>query len=133
MVTIPASRRLAIRSASSRSPDWMEAPSPSGNSGGAHRERIEDARRFIVGGPTHAFSMSTPTTRESAKQQGAEADPGTGIREWIDAHQSPGRAIPVVTFDTRVLSPSLARICGEEGADAPRCIGLWNGRFPSYY
>ncbi|MFC0682786.1 flavodoxin family protein [Lysobacter korlensis] len=62
---------------------------------------------LVVGGPTHAFSMSTEQTRESAKQQGAEHIPARGIREWIQAHQSPPRAIAVATFDTRVVSPRL--------------------------
>jgi hypothetical protein len=67
----------------------------------------EDVDLLVVGGPTHAFSMSTAMTRESAKQQGAEHTPARGIREWIEAHQSPRRAILVATFDTRVVSPRL--------------------------
>jgi hypothetical protein len=66
-----------------------------------------DVDLLVVGGPTHAFSMSTERTRESAKQQGAEHIPSRGIREWIEAHQSPRRAIAVATFDTRVVSPRL--------------------------
>ncbi len=66
-----------------------------------------DVDLLVVGGPTHAFSMSTSSTREAAKQQGAEHIPGEGIREWIAALSSPGRAVPVATFDTRVVSPRL--------------------------
>lgn len=66
-----------------------------------------DVDLLIVGGPTHAFSMSTTSTRESAKQQGAAHIPAGGIREWIAAHPSPRRAILVATFDTRVVSPRL--------------------------
>jgi hypothetical protein len=66
-----------------------------------------DVDLLVVGGPTHAFSMSTATTRESAKHQGAEHVPTLGIREWVDAHQAPHRAILVATFDTRVVSPPL--------------------------
>ncbi|WP_246852766.1 hypothetical protein [Naasia sp. SYSU D00948] len=68
---------------------------------------LGDLDLLVVGGPTHAFSMSTATTRESAKQQGAETIPPRGIREWIEAQRSPSRAIPVATFDTRVVSPRL--------------------------
>jgi hypothetical protein len=66
-----------------------------------------DVDLLVVGGPTHAFSMSTERTRKSARQQGAEHIPERGIREWIEAHQSPRRAIAVATFDTRVVSPRL--------------------------
>lgn len=67
----------------------------------------DDVDLLIVGGPTHAFSMSTTGTRESAKQQGAERIPARGIREWIGALASPPRACPVATFDTRVVVPRL--------------------------
>ena len=66
-----------------------------------------DINLLVVGGPTHAFSMSTASTRESAKQQGANHIPAVGIREWIDELAAPQRAIPVATFDTRVVSPRL--------------------------
>ena len=66
-----------------------------------------DVDLLVVGGPTHAFSMSTASTRESAKQQGADHIPTRGIREWMEALASPGRAVPVATFDTRVVSPRL--------------------------
>lgn len=66
-----------------------------------------DVDLVVVGGPTHAFSMSTAATRESARKQGAERIPERGIREWIETHPSPGRAIPVATFDTRVVTPRL--------------------------
>ena len=67
----------------------------------------DDVDLLVVGGPTHAFSMSTEATRESARQQGAVHIPASGIREWIEAHPSPGRDVPVATFDTRVVSPRL--------------------------
>ncbi|MET0932941.1 MAG: hypothetical protein ABWX56_04455 [Mycetocola sp.] len=66
-----------------------------------------DVDLVVVAGPTHAFSMSTAATRESARKQGAERIPERGIREWIEAQPSPGRAIPVATFDTRVVTPRL--------------------------
>ena len=66
-----------------------------------------DVDLMVVCGPTHAFSMSTAATREAAKQQGAERIPTRGIREWVEALASPGRAVPVATFDTRVVSPRL--------------------------
>jgi flavorubredoxin len=57
---------------------------------------------LLVGGPTHAFSMTRKSTREDAIRQGATQAPGgTGIREWIEV-ASPRAELPVVTFDTRV-------------------------------
>jgi hypothetical protein len=71
----------------------------------ASAEVVADHDLLVVGGPTHAFSMSRPKTREEAQRQGArpaDAVDGQGIREWLDAlpthlHNSLGAA-----FDTRV-------------------------------
>ena len=61
-----------------------------------------EADLLILGGPTHAFSMSRPSTRHDAVDKGAEPSrEDRGIREWLDelpAHLS----APVATFDTRV-------------------------------
>lgn len=67
----------------------------------------DDVDLLVVGGPTHAFSMSSASTRESARQQGATRIPASGIREWLERLSAPARAIPVATFDTRVVSPRL--------------------------
>lgn len=57
---------------------------------------------LLVGGPTHAFSMTRRNTRADAIRQGAtEGQEVTGIREWID-RADPRPELPVVTFDTRV-------------------------------
>ena len=57
---------------------------------------------LVVGGPTHAFGMSRPETREDAIRQGAPAaDTRVGMREWIGAVSPDGPRPPVVTFDTR--------------------------------
>jgi hypothetical protein len=59
----------------------------------------------VVGGPTHAFSMSRPSTRDDAHRQGAPAATATteiGIREWLDALPQRSYAGPAAAFDTRV-------------------------------
>lgn len=61
----------------------------------------------VVGGPTHAFSMSSGTTRESARRQGATSIPLRGIREWIEGLPAPTRPVRVATFDTRTVAPRL--------------------------
>ena len=62
----------------------------------------------VVGGPTHAFGMSRPSTRQNAEQQG-ETRPGgveVGIREWLD--RSPALTpMAAATFDTKVNKPFL--------------------------
>lgn len=64
---------------------------------------LEGLDLLVVGGPTHAFSMSRPSTRQDAHKQGAtDGAEDRGIREWLDA--LPARVdVPLATFDTRVL------------------------------
>lgn len=57
----------------------------------------------VIGGPTHALSMTKPSTREEAVALGASHGSTTyGLREWIE-HLHEGRHSGLVaTFDTRV-------------------------------
>ncbi|GAW50894.1 MULTISPECIES: flavodoxin family protein [unclassified Nocardioides] len=60
---------------------------------------------LVVGAPTHAFSLSRPSTRADAVRQGAEPEVATtGVREWLAAmgaaSGAPDRLAAV--FDTRV-------------------------------
>ncbi|QEO14239.1 hypothetical protein FLP10_07275 [Agromyces intestinalis] len=64
-----------------------------------------DLDLLVVGGPTHAFSMSTPETRRTAAERGAPTVPERGIREWIKAVERPPTRIPVAVFDTRTRTP----------------------------
>jgi hypothetical protein len=59
---------------------------------------------LVVGGPTHAFSMSRQSTREDAVKQGAQATSSTGLREWLEALPHRAGTATVTTFDTRVKS-----------------------------
>lgn len=61
----------------------------------------EETALVVVGGPTHAFSMSRKNTREDAGSKGATQPHGPGIREWVD-QVGPLPHVPVRTFDTRV-------------------------------
>lgn len=78
-----------------------------------------DVDLLVVGGPTHAFTMSRPNTRSEAVTRGASnASPGPGIREWIAALPTHGDRALVATFDTRVdkvrrLPGSAARKAGK--------------------
>lgn len=71
---------------------------------------------LVVGGPTHALSMSRPETRGSrgqhlstdeARQRAAGqpgADTGRGVREWL-GQLAPAPGTPAAAFDTRVDRP----------------------------
>lgn len=69
----------------------------------------EEVTLLVVGGPTHAFSMSRASTREDA---GKEAPPqglvstGVGIREWIETLSVP-KGLLFAAFDTKVATPHL--------------------------
>jgi hypothetical protein len=65
----------------------------------------DDVELLVVGGPTHAFSMSRANTRSSAAQQGAPAaiGRGPGLREWLDdLNPRAGNGPAVAAFDTRI-------------------------------
>ncbi len=70
--------------------------------------QLEAYDLVVVGGPTHAFSMSRPSTRETAVQtQKAPRVVERGIREWLDDVTAVFAPITAVTFDTKVESPRL--------------------------
>ncbi|MCK0118560.1 flavodoxin/nitric oxide synthase [Isoptericola sp. S6320L] len=62
-----------------------------------------EADLVVIGGPTHAFGMSRPQTRQEGQvQRGDEPSETAGIREWIDALPSDRGVHLFATFDTRV-------------------------------
>ncbi len=68
------------------------------------------AELLVVGGPTHAFGMSRPATRDAAVTQGAgDEHSATGIREWIGRLGRPGRRgrTEAAAFDTRIRKPGV--------------------------
>jgi flavodoxin len=57
----------------------------------------------VLGGPTHAFSMSRPGSREDAVRKGAApAVAREGVREFLGGSRPQAWRGPVATFDTRV-------------------------------
>lgn len=69
---------------------------------------VEGFDLVVVGGPTHAFSMTRPATRRTAvESNGAASAPERGIREWLAALAPVTHPVPAVAFDTRVDSPRL--------------------------
>jgi len=76
---------------------------------------LEGADLLVVGGPTHAWSMSRPNTRRGApnyaRKPGSDlvvepgADTGPGVREWL---ASLGRVpMAAAAFDTRFKAPAV--------------------------
>lgn len=58
---------------------------------------------LVVGGPTHAFALSRPSTRDDAVARGGDARYATsGLREWLSALPQREGAPLAATFDTRV-------------------------------
>lgn len=69
----------------------------------AHAPLLDLVDLLVVGGPTHAFSMTRANTRQDAVRQGAPAaSAAIGLREWIDRLHPGPHSEAVATFDTRV-------------------------------
>ena len=73
-------------------------------------ELPDDLELLVVGGPTHAFGMSKPTTRQDARKKvpsGEIISAGNGMREWIATLPKSDGEVAVATFDTRTKHPRL--------------------------
>ena len=68
----------------------------------------DDVDLLVVGGPTHAFSMSRASTRADAARSapGGAVISSTGVREWLAEVRLPD-GLAVAAFDTKVLKPNL--------------------------
>jgi hypothetical protein len=79
----------------------------------------DDVALTVLGGPTHAFSLSHPQTRHDALKQGATQGGETvGIREWIGRLRRIDHAGSVATFDTRI--DKMRRLPGSAAKKASR-------------
>jgi len=66
-------------------------------------ELTEPVDLIVVGGPTHAFSMTRASTREDAFKQGAShGSKAVGVREWLQELHRGKHSELVATFDTKV-------------------------------
>jgi hypothetical protein len=81
--------------------------------GAAPRTVPADVTMLVVGGPTHAFSMSWPSTRrDAAGRAPTVGSRDRGIREWIGGLPGVTTQTAAAAFDTRAtsrLSGSAAR------------------------
>jgi len=80
-----------------------------------------DVELLVVGGPTHAFGMSRPSTRTDASGQGELVmSPDTGIREWLDLLSPGDGQTAAATFDTRVTK--VRRLPGSAARGAAKVL-----------
>jgi hypothetical protein len=68
----------------------------------------DDVALLVAGGPTHAFGMSRPGTRQDAAKQTTHGlvSAGNGLREWLAALPDGSRRM-AAAFDTRIARPRL--------------------------
>jgi hypothetical protein len=69
--------------------------------------RITDVVLLVVGGPTHAFGLTRPRTREDAAKQadGPLVSPDRGLREWLSEIEGVEPGVGAAAFDTRIDKP----------------------------
>ncbi|GAA1131286.1 flavodoxin family protein [Arthrobacter flavus] len=80
---------------------------------------------LVVGGPTHAFSMTRASTRADAvKSHSAPHEPIRGIREWLNQVERPSTGIPAFAFDTRVDKPRLPGSAAKAARHELRSLGF---------
>jgi hypothetical protein len=87
-------------------------------------DRAADAAAYdllVVGGPTHAFALSRPSTRDDAVARGGSERYGArGLREWLsDLPRLEGTHL-AATFDTRVSK--VRRLPMSAGRSAARLL-----------
>lgn len=88
-------------------------------------ERISGYDLLVLGGPTHAFSMTRSATRDEAvTTRHAPHRVERGLREWLSRLERPASPIPAVTFDTRVDSPRLPGSAAKAARHELRSLGF---------
>ncbi|NJP88711.1 flavodoxin family protein [Nonomuraea sp. FMUSA5-5] len=81
---------------------------------------------LVVGGPTHAFSMSRASTRRSAAEQATRplVSRGAGVREWLAALRTSSAGLASAAFDTRVAKPRMPGSAARAVAKRLRRLGV---------
>jgi hypothetical protein len=95
-----------------------------GAAAAADRAPVEGVDLVVVGGPTHAFGLSRPSTRRSAADvdRDAAVPTGAGLREWLAA-ASPGAGRLAAAFATRVRRPLVAGSAAKAATRRLRRLG----------
>lgn len=85
--------------------------------GSAPVEIPEDVLLLVVGGPTHQFGMSRPSSRDIvAKDPSRREDASrTGVREWLDRKPRSHERLHTAVFCTGMAKPRFVRFFGSAG------------------
>jgi Flavodoxin len=85
-----------------------------------------DTSLVIVGGPTHAFGLSRPRTRQDAATQaeGPLVSPAGGLREWLEAVGRPRSGVGAAAFDTRIDKPRVPGSAARRAEKRLRRLGF---------
>ncbi|MCW2961549.1 MAG: flavodoxin [Thermoleophilia bacterium] len=85
----------------------------------------DEVELLVVGGPTHAFSMSRPATRADAQKQSGRPNVSQriGVREWLELLDA-GSNVQTAAFDTHVEHPKMLRHIGSAAASIDRRLQL---------
>lgn len=69
----------------------------------------DDITLLVVGGPTHAFGLTRPSTRRDAASKTAQhlVSTGIGVREWLSRIGRAPTSIAAAAFDTKADRPRL--------------------------
>jgi flavodoxin len=72
---------------------------------------------LVVGGPTHAFSISRESTRREAEAQASAAlvSKGRGLREWLAGIDKAPKGVSAAAFDTRIDKGHWLEVAGTAG------------------
>lgn len=91
----------------------------------------DEVALLVVGAPTHAFSLSRASTRDSARQQTPPtAHPSeSGLRDWLGRLEHCGRpagptGLVAAAFDTKVARPRLPGSAAAVAAKKLRRLGV---------
>jgi len=78
---------------------------------------VRDVDLLVVGAPTHAFSLSRPSTRtEALNQGGRNTAVATGMREWLEALPHDWTPPLAAAFDTRASKVRYLPACASRRA-----------------
>ena len=85
----------------------------------------DDVALLVIGGPTHAFGLSRPQTRQDAARQATAGlvSRGWGLREWLTSLQAPA-GVAASAFDTRISKPRLPGSAARAAEKRLRRLGL---------
>jgi hypothetical protein len=85
----------------------------------------DDVVLLVVGGPTHAFGLSRPRTRQDAARQATAGlvSRGPGLREWLTSLKAPA-GVAAAAFDTRISKPRLPGSAARAAEKRLRRLGL---------